>query len=153
MLQFLKILQLDRYKITLQILDPKLSRQEKWEKGNKQKGIKAQEVMYLKTREIVSVWTLIFFFFFVFLPFLGPLLWHMEVLRLGVKLELQPLAYIRATATRVPSRVCNLHHSSRQRWIVNPLSKGRDRTRNLMVPKSDLLTTAPRRELPLAYLF
>ena len=33
-----------------------------------------------------------------------------------------------------PSRVCNLHRSSRQRRIVNPLSKGRDRTRNLMVP-------------------
>ena len=31
-------------------------------------------------------------------------------------------------------RVCNLHHSSRQRRIVNPLSKGRDRTCNLMVP-------------------
>ena len=29
-----------------------------------------------------------FFFFFVFLPFLGPLLRHMEVPRLGVKLEL-----------------------------------------------------------------
>ena len=28
----------------------------------------------------------------------------------------------------------NLHHSSRQRRIVNPLSKGRDRTCNLMVP-------------------
>ena len=28
----------------------------------------------------------------------------------------------------------NLHHSSRQRRIVNPLSKGRDRTRDLMVP-------------------
>ena len=32
-----------------------------------------------------------------------------------------------------PSRVCNLHHSSRPRQI-NPLSKGRDQTRNLMVP-------------------
>ena len=32
------------------------------------------------------------------------------------------------------SRVCDLHHSSRQRRILNPLSKGRDRTRNLMVP-------------------
>ena len=40
----------------------------------------------------------------------------------------------RATATRDPSRVCNLHHSSGQRRIVKPLSKGRDRTRNLMVP-------------------
>ena len=29
-----------------------------------------------------------FFFFFVFLPFLGPLPRHMEVPRLGVELEL-----------------------------------------------------------------
>ena len=58
----------------------------------------------------------------------------MEVPRLGVKLELQLPAYVRATATQGPSRVYNLHHSSRQRWIVNPLSKVRDRTRNLMVP-------------------
>ena len=27
-----------------------------------------------------------------------------------------------------------LHHSSWQRWILDPLSKARDRTRNLMVP-------------------
>ena len=32
------------------------------------------------------------------------------------------------------SHVCDLHHSSRQRWILNPLSKARDRTCNLMVP-------------------
>ena len=30
--------------------------------------------------------------------------------------------------------ICNLHHSSWQCWIINPLSKGKDRTRNLMVP-------------------
>ena len=35
---------------------------------------------------------------------------------------------------RDPSCVFNLHHCSRQRRIVNPLSKGRDRTGNLMVP-------------------
>ena len=35
---------------------------------------------------------------------------------------------------RDPSHVCNLHHSPRQRRIINPLSKGRDRTCNLMVP-------------------
>jgi len=58
----------------------------------------------------------------------------MEVPKLGVESELQPLAYARATATRDPSRVWDLHHSSRQRRIVNPLSKGRDWTRNLMVP-------------------
>ena len=78
-----------------------------------------------------------FSFFFwggVFLPFLRLLLRHMEVPRLGVESELEPPAYARATATRDPSRVCNLHHSSGQRRIVNPLSKGRDRTRNLMAP-------------------
>uniref|UniRef100_A0A8C3YEF5 Uncharacterized protein n=1 Tax=Catagonus wagneri TaxID=51154 RepID=A0A8C3YEF5_9CETA len=31
-------------------------------------------------------------------------------------------------------RVCDLHHSSRQRRVLNPLSEARDRTRNLMVP-------------------
>ena len=29
--------------------------------------------------------------------------------------------------------VCNLHHSSQQCWILNLLSKARDRTHNLMV--------------------
>ena len=33
-----------------------------------------------------------------------------------------------------PSHVCDLHHSSWQRWILNPLSKVRDRTYNFMVP-------------------
>ena len=30
--------------------------------------------------------------------------------------------------------VCNLHHSSGQCWILNPLSTARDRTPKLMVP-------------------
>ena len=77
---------------------------------------------------------LIYLFIFVFLPFLEPLLQHMEVPRLGVESELQPPAYARATAMRDPSHVCDPHHSSRHCRIVNPLSKGRDRTRNLMVP-------------------
>jgi len=34
-----------------------------------------------------------FFFFFFFFCFLGPYLWHMEVPRLGIKLELQLLAH------------------------------------------------------------
>ena len=57
----------------------------------------------------------------------------MEVPRLGVELELQMLAYAAATATRDPSQVCDLHHSSQQRWILNPLREARDRTCNLMV--------------------
>ena len=68
------------------------------------------------------------FFFFVFLPFLGPLLRHIEIPRLGVQSELQLPAYARATATQDPSRVCDLHHSSQQHRILNPLGKARDRT-------------------------
>ena len=33
-----------------------------------------------------------------FFALLGPYLWYVEVPRLGVKLELQPLAYATATA-------------------------------------------------------
>ena len=32
------------------------------------------------------------------------------------------------------SRICDLHHSSRQCWILNPLSKVRDWTCNLVIP-------------------
>ena len=59
---------------------------------------------------------------------------HMEVPRLGVESELQLPAYTTATATPDPSHVCDLHHSSQQHWIPNPLSKARDRTHKLMVP-------------------
>ena len=65
----------------------------------------------------------IFFFFFCFL---GLHLWHVEVPRLGVKSELQLPAYATATATPDQSCICDLHHSSRQRWILKPLSKARD---------------------------
>ena len=47
-----------------------------------------------------------------FLVFLGPHLRHMEVPKLGVDLELQPLAYATATAMQALSRICGLHHSS-----------------------------------------
>ena len=55
-------------------------------------------------------------------------------LRLGVKSELQPSAYATATVTAMwdLSCICNLHHSSRQRRIPDPLSKARDRTHILM---------------------
>ena len=55
----------------------------------------------------------------------------MEVPRLEVKLELHLLAYTTATAMQDPSCICDLHHSSQQHWILNPLSKARDGTRNL----------------------
>ena len=74
------------------------------------------------------------FFVFVFC-FLGPHSWRMEVPRLGVEgveWELQLPAYTTATATRDPSHVCDLHHSSRQRQIPSPLSETRDRIPILM---------------------
>ena len=55
-------------------------------------------------------------------------LWHTEVPRLGVKMELQLLAWATATATPDPSCICNLQHRSWQCWILNPLSKARDQT-------------------------
>ena len=63
-----------------------------------------------------SFFLLFFFFysflFFFFLAFLSQHLKHVEVPRLGVPVELQPPAYITATATWDPSRFCDLHHSS-----------------------------------------
>ena len=70
-------------------------------------------------------------FFFLFC-FLGPHPWHVEVPRLGVESELQLPAYTTATATPNPSHICNLHHSSWQCWIPNPLSKARHQTFVLM---------------------
>ena len=58
----------------------------------------------------------------------------MEIPRLGVELELQLPAYTVATAVPDPSHICDLHHSSRQCQMFNPLSEVRDRTHNLMVP-------------------
>ena len=70
------------------------------------------------------VFIYLFIYFYLF-SFLGMHPWHMEVCRLGIELELQLPAYTRATATRDPSRVCDLYHSSWQHHILNPLSKAR----------------------------
>ena len=45
-----------------------------------------------------------------------------------VESELQLLAYTTSTATWNPSRICDLHHSSQQYQILNPLIEARDRT-------------------------
>ena len=58
----------------------------------------------------------------------------MEVPGLGVKPEVQMLAYATATAMPDQSCICDLHHGSQQRRILNLLSEARDRTCNLMVP-------------------
>ena len=50
----------------------------------------------------------------------------MEVLRLGVKLELQLPAYATATATATPCsrRIFNLHHTWQSDRIVQPTEQG-----------------------------
>ena len=74
-----------------------------------------------------------FFLSFSFFCFSGPDLQHMEEApRIGAELELQSLASATATAMQDPSLICNVHHSSRQRRIPNPLSKARDRTHILI---------------------
>ena len=56
----------------------------------------------------------------------------MEVPRLGVESELQLPAYAIATALGDESHICDLHCSSRQPPILNPLSGARDWTYILM---------------------
>ena len=92
-----------------------------------------------QTSTILCVPPLLFFFF---LAFLGLHPWDMEVPRLGVKLKLRLLAYATAIATADLSCICDPHHSSRQRQILNPLSKARDGTCNLTVPSQILFCCA-----------
>ena len=65
-------------------------------------------------------------FFLLLFFFLGLHPWHMEVSWLGIQSELQVLAYTTTIATQDPSCIYNLHHSSRQCRILNPLSEARD---------------------------
>ena len=76
------------------------------------------QVMGSKMGEIFTCHLSLSFFFFF--PLKSCASGHMEVPRPGVKLEMQWLAYATATATPEPSCVCDLHHSSWQRWIFNP---------------------------------
>ena len=64
--------------------------------------------------------------------FLGPQLQYIVVPKLRVKLELQLPAYTTATAMPELSHICNLHHSSWQHWVLNPVRKARDQTHALM---------------------
>ena len=65
----------------------------------------------------------------------------MEVSRLRVESELHLLAYTTAIAMWDPSCICDLHHSSQQHQIPDPLSKARDQTRILI----EFFSAAPQR--------
>ena len=74
----------------------------------------------------------LFFFFFFFCLLGATPAGHTEVPRLGIKLELQLPTYATATAMWDLSHVFDLHCSSRQHQILNPLSVARDQTCILM---------------------
>ena len=98
-------------------------------------GSEANRVMF---QELIS--SIFYFFFFFVFCFLGLQLQHMEVLRLGVKSELQLTAYSTAkvTATWDLSRVCDLQHISWQCWILNPPNEARNQTHILAAPQWEL---------------
>ena len=83
-----------------------------------------------------------FYFYYLFVLGLHPQ--HMEVHRLGVEWELQLPSYTTATAIRDWSHVCNLHHSSAQHQIPDPLIEARDRGLVILV---GFISTAPQWEL------
>ena len=70
-------------------------------------------------------------FFFFFCLFRAALQ-HMEVPGLGLEWELQLQAYATAIATWDLSHICDLLHSSRRCWILNPMNEARDGTCGLM---------------------
>ena len=67
----------------------------------------------------------------------------MEVPGLGGELELQLAAYTTAPATQDLSLVCDLHHSSQQCRILNPLSEARNQAR-ILVDTSGFITAEPQ---------
>ena len=71
----------------------------------------------------------------------------MEIPRLGIKLELQWQATTTATEMPDPSWVFNLHHSSLQLRVLNPLSKARNWTHELMDTSLEFVTSEPQWEL------
>ena len=96
-----------------------------WLEGCEVENKLERSQMTPKMRIFVLFWSFVF---------LGLHPRHLEVPRLGVESKLQLLASTTATATQDLSRVCDLHHSSRQHQILNPQSEARDQTRNLKAP-------------------
>ena len=70
------------------------------------------------------------FVFVLFFVFVGMHLWHMEVPRLGVKLELQLPAY--TTATQIQATSVTYTTAHRNGGYCNPLIEVRDQTHILV---------------------
>ena len=88
-------------------------------------GLVSWGLIFLQILRFLNYFILVFFSAF-------SLVRHMEVPRLEVELELQLPAYATTTATGDPSSICNLHHSSQQHQIPDPLSEARDQNHLFM---------------------
>ena len=73
-----------------------------------------------------------FMVFFGFFFFIGPHFRHMEVPRPEFKSVLHPSANTASTEMPELSHICDLHHSSWQRQILNPLREAKYQTCILM---------------------
>ena len=83
---------------------------------------------YLQIYVIIFSWLrYCLFFFFLMLFRATP-----AVRKFPGERSYQSYSYTTVTAMQDPSHICDLHHSSRQRCILNPLSKARDRIHILM---------------------
>ena len=81
-------------------------------------------ILYIETSRVGLVFVLSFCFFRA-----TPMAYGSSEDRVQSELQLQ--VYATATAMPDPSRLCDLHHSSWQRWIPDPLKQARDQTRIL----------------------
>ena len=77
-------------------------------------------IMYINNNQYVLLFILFYFIFMAASAAYGG----SQVPR--SQMELYLLAYTTATAKSDLSCVCNVHHSSRQRQLLNPLSQARD---------------------------
>ena len=78
---------------------------------------------------------------------LGPYLWRMKFPRLGFKLELQLLTFTSAMATPDLSCVCDLHHSSQQRWTLTYWARTGTELVSSWILVCFFVTAEPQREL------
>ena len=77
----------------------------------------------------------------------------MEVPRRGAELELQLPAYATATAVPELSRVCDVHCSLQQCWILSPTERGQELNLHPHGYYLDSKPTEPQWELPILPVF
>ena len=107
------------------------------------------EVIFFSRNRTLMHSILSFFFFFLFLHLHLP---QMKVPRLGIELKLQLPAYDTAIAMQDPSHICDLHHNSKQCWILNHWARpGIGPTSSWILV--GFIASEPQQELPLLSCF